>query len=143
MTNASSTPASPATLTALDPRVGVTFARRERGVTHWIEGDYPEDARPDGLFAAFEAAGWVLDAATESIPAYEPWDLDYSLPVGQQGTLRGYKVKGFSLSKPGTGLFTGWKPAEKAGNLREARALMRRFGLTRVPVWTKTLADML
>lgn len=129
--------------TALDPRVGVTFARRERGVTHWIEGDYPEDARPDDLFAAFEAAGWVVDPLMEGVPAYEPMDFDFSLPVGQQGTQRGYKIKQFSLSKRGSALFVGWTPAEKTSNLREARTLMRRFGLTRVPVWTKTLADML
>lgn len=47
----------------------------------------------------------------------------------------------FSLSKPGTAFFTDWTAQEKAANIREARAIMRRFGFTRVPTWSKTLAD--
>lgn len=129
--------------TAIDPRTSLTFARRERSTTHWIEGEYPADARPQALFDAFAAAGWQVDPVTESIPAYEPVDFDFDQPVGQQVIPRGYKVREFALTKPGTDLFTDWTQQEKAANMRQARGLLRRFGFTRVPVWTKTLADML
>ena len=56
---------------------------------------------------------------------------------------RGYRVKDFNLTKAGTALFAGWTDEEKRANMRQARAIFRRFGFTRVPVWTKTLADML
>jgi hypothetical protein len=138
---ATATTAAPA---AIDERVSLTFARRERGIHHWIEGEYPEQARPEALFAAFEAAGWTLDAMQETVPAYEPYDYDYSKPlVGQRAVPRGHKVREFGLTKPGTSTFGGWSAEEKQANMREARAILRRFGFTRVPVWTKTLADML
>lgn len=137
--------AVPADLAAeIDSRVSLTFARRERGIHHWIEGEYPEDARPEALFAAFEAAGWTLDTMMESIPAYEPYDYDYTQPlVGQRAVPRGHKVRDFCLTKPGTGVFGAWTAEEKQTNMRQARTILRGFGFTRVPVWTKTLADML
>lgn len=132
----------PSPTLTLDPRLELTMARKTRGLTHWVEGEYPIDARPDALFAAFEEAGWTLNPTTESIPAFEPLDIDHTLPPGQRARRRGYRVKEFSLTKPGTGLFGGWTEDEKRANLREARALLRRFGFARIPVWTKTWRDL-
>lgn len=130
------------TAAPVDARVELTFARKGSARTHWIEGEYPVDARPAALFAAFEAAGWHLDSATESIPAYQPFDFDDTRPLGQRATLRDYQVKDFVLTKSGTDLFAGWTAEEERENLREARALLRRFGFARVPVWAKTWQDL-
>lgn len=128
---------------SVDPRVSLTFAKRERTNTIWIEGEYPVDARPDALFAAFEAAGWLLDPVHEGIPACEAYDFDYSKPMGQQMVRLGYQVKSFVLSKSGTALFNGQTDDEARAFKTEARRVLRRFGFTRVPTWAKTLTDML
>ncbi len=104
----------------------LTFARRERGTTHWIEGEFSADDRPDELFTDLEAAGWKLDF---ELPPY---------------TLDGVRTVSFSVAGPkGTDLFAGWTTDEKRSFMPQARAILRKHGFHKVPVWKKTLADML
>ena len=93
----------------------LTFARRQHGLTHWIEGEYSGDDKPS-FFADLEAAGWTV--------------IDY----------RGF----FMIDPPrGTDLFAGWNPDEKRTYMKQARSILKKHGFVKVPVWTKTIQDML
>ena len=121
----------------VDARVALTFAKRERGTTFWIEGEYPTDARPDALFEALAEIGMHLDPMGEGIPAYPAFATD--------GGFRrlGYDIKSFTCLGTGTALFGEMTDDEARIMKRRARTVLRRFGFQQVPTWRKTLADML
>lgn len=93
----------------------------------WISGLYDEDAITDSerecveaVCAAFEKAGWEVGR----------YDLDSGYPW-------------WEIGKDGTGLFGGWTDDESRKFMAEARKILRKFGITRVPKKKLTLADML
>lgn len=120
----------------IDPRVALLFASRGNSLTKWIEITYPEDAVPTGLLDRLAAVGFKSDGM--ALPAYEAFD------TSDEGFKpRGYKEISDHLVLRGSGLFGSWTEAEAKDNMRRARAVLRAFGFSRVPVWKKTLADML
>lgn len=111
---------------AIDPSVQITFAHREREKTYWLEFEYPTEVEPHALLTALESEGW------EKTHKHE-W-VEYQT---------GVPTTALTCSKPGTDLFNGWTDDERTTNMARARAILRSFGRTRVPVWSKTLMDML
>jgi hypothetical protein len=112
--------------------LGITFRAKTPYKTWWvsIERDSDEDLSkpvPEGerktaeaIMAALEGAGWTVERYAEGT-AWPMWD----------------------ASKPGSGLFGGWTPEEAKKYMAEARKILRKFGLTKVPKRRLTLADML
>jgi len=118
-----------------DPRIHLTFAKRQGPHrTHWLEIEAPVGAEPIGLFADLRAAGWVESHA--AIPAHQAYDLHTFKPLG-------YSVVERSFSKKGSDLFNAWSAAEAKTNMTQARGILRKHGFERVPVWHKTMQDML
>jgi hypothetical protein len=70
--------------------------------------------------AALADAGWTVESYTEETN-WPTWNAD----------------------KPGSDLFLGWTREEAKANMAEARKILRKFGLTRVPKRRLTLADLL
>lgn len=110
----------------------LTFATRDNDrCNHWIEGEYDADApKPEAFFADMAAIGFIEDASFAALPPYT-------------SSQAGCRIQEFTLSKKGSALFAGWTDEEKRTNMAAARRVMRKHGFTRVPVWRKTLADML
>lgn len=107
----------------------ITFATRDNDrATHWIEGEYDADAKPEEFLADMEAIGFTEDGM--SLPPYTSAEA-------------GCRVQSFHLTKKGTDLFAGWNAEEKRTNMAAARRVMRKHGFVNVPVWRKTLADMM
>jgi len=98
--------------------VTAEFRSKHPHKTLWIDLAWDGD-EPSALLGDLKAAGWV-----EHVP---------SLVAQHEAT----------LSKPGTGLFQGWTPAERKANLAATRRILRRYGLARVPVRKLTLHDLL
>jgi hypothetical protein len=92
----------------------VSFNRREREQTCWIELRFPTAARPQPLLDGLAAIGFVGDGMREAPP------------VNGVETTR--------VSKSGSALFGGWTADEKKANMTEARRVLRNFGFTKVPV---------
>jgi hypothetical protein len=116
-------------------RVRLTFAKRQ-GLqhTHWIEIEAPSDAEPLALYADLRAAGWGENFP--SAPAHQAYDDRTFKPLG-------YTVVEHMFTKPGSDLFKMWNAVEARAFMTQARAILRKHGFERVPVWHKTLADML
>lgn len=115
------------------PTTRLLFACRENHPEHlWIEGDYPAGQRPEELFADLTADGWTIEEFGGPYPGYD----DNYNPLG-------WDVIDFHANKRGTDLFGGWTPEEAKKFRTKARAILRKHGFFRVPVWHKTLADML
>ena len=108
------------------------LASREHSNTLWVEGAYREGFRPDDLFSDFTKAGWSVEEYGLPVQAYDDeWN---RLP---------YSEFDFHINRMGTGLFGGWSPDEEKRFRAEARKIMRKHGFTRVPIWRKTLQDMI
>ena len=115
--------------------IEVTYARRERSNHLWIEGEHATDGDFTALFADLAAIGWTDDSLAP-LPPYTPWIPD--APPAD------YQVQPFSLNRRGTGpLFGEQTPAESERFKAETDAVFARHGLIDVPVWAKTLVDML
>jgi hypothetical protein len=98
--------------------ISISFDRKDKNLTHWITLTYINtDPSPQTIIDALREAGWetARDRGLSDIP-----EIDGELTV--------------SLSRRGSGLFTSWLPDEKKQFLSEARAILRRFGFTRVPI---------
>ena len=108
----------------------LTFATRDvTPMTHWIEGEYDADApKPEAFFADMAALGWTED--TMILPPFTSSEA-------------GCRIQEFVLTKKGEGMFGAWDADEKRTNMAAARRVMRKHGFVRVPVWAKTLGDML
>lgn len=122
----------------VDSRVALTFARRARFNTHWIEMEYPVGAEPTDLLADLAKVGWAPDGM--KVPSMEKvtWDANHVM------TRHGYHVEEIHIVGPhGTDLFGGWSDDEKRVNMAAARKVLRAYGFVKVPVWSKTLQDML
>lgn len=124
----------------VDQRVALTFAAQGNARTKWIEIEFPEDAVPTALFEALAQIGFIERDGMARMPAIPASHYD---AVTHSFTDLGYRKQETHLTKAGTDLFTGWTAEEERANMRAARAVLRRFGFVRVPVWKKTLADML
>lgn len=132
-----------ATATQVDQRVTLTFASKGNSRTRWIEMTYPVDAPPTALLDALAEIGFKEQDGMVALPPYQAHTWDRSLPLGQQYVDLGYRETEVHLTKSGTDLFGGWTAEEQRTNMNQARAIMRRFGFTRVPVWKKSISDML
>lgn len=116
----------------------ITFARRQHGDTHWIEMEYTVGSEPTALLAGLAYYGWKPDGM--GLPPMEKitWDANNVM------IRHGIQVQELLLTGPkGSALFGGWTPEEKRQHMADARKVLRFHGFTRVPVWTKTLQDML
>lgn len=104
-------------------KVAVRFETKGRGpnATLAVSVHHPVKKPPTALFEELNRAGWN---ETFDLPPYSG-------------------IKERSFFKPGTGLFTGWTPKEAKEYRTEARKILRGFGFVRVPIWYKTLADLL
>jgi hypothetical protein len=112
--------------------LGIEFQAKHPYNTWWlaIRRDLNSDAEkpvPPGelataraICAAFEQEGWSVESFAEDTD-WPSWD----------------------ICKDGTGLFNAWTKYETKRNMAEARKILRKFGLTRVPKRRLTLADML
>jgi hypothetical protein len=121
--------------TPATPRVRLTFAKRQGpDRTTWLEIEAPSDAEPVALYADLRAAGWSEDYP--SSPAHQAYDDRAFKPLG-------YTVIERFFTKPGSDMFKRWNDAEARAFMPQARAILRKHGFERVPVWHKTLADML
>ena len=105
-----------------NPDVTVSFNRRQREQTCWIELYFPVDAEPTEMLAALAEVGFAPDGMREPPP------LD--------------GVQAAHLIKHGSDLFGGWTDAEKRENMKAARAVLRRFGSTGVPVNALSYFDL-
>ena len=121
-----------------DPRTHITFAKRQStgaiSRTCWLEIEAPVGAEPVGLFADLRAAGWA--EAHAALPAHQAYDARTFKPLG-------YSVVERTFTKRGSGTFTTWTEAEAKTNMTQARGILRKHGFERVPVWHKTIQDML
>lgn len=118
-----------------DPRVRLTFARREgQDRTHWLEIEAPFDAEPAALYNDLKTAGWI--ESLPAMPAHPAYDERTFKPLG-------YQVCERVFVRHGSDTFRMWSQAEAKAWLPQARGILRRHGFERVPVWRKTLADML
>jgi hypothetical protein len=133
------------TPTAVDPRVGLAFKHREHSQTTWLCIEYPTDAEPTALFDALRAIGWSDDHRwTAPLPPVAARDWGTPDPVaGTPWTDLGYMIGSIDFMKDGSDVFGGWTDDEKRSFLPAARAVLRRFGFTRVPNYALTLADLL
>ena len=122
-------------MSTADPRTRLTFAKRQGpDRTHWLEIEAPADAEPITLYTDLRAAGWTEKYPPP--PAHQAYDDHTFKPLG-------YMVVERFFTKPGTDMFKMWNDAEARAFMPAARAILRKHGFTRVPVWHKTLADML
>ena len=120
---------------ATDPRTTLTFAKRQGpDKTHWLEIEAPTGAEPAALYADLRAAGWV--ERHPAAPAHMAYDDRTFKPLG-------YQVVERQFTKKGSQMFTMWTDAEARIFMPQARAILKRHGFERVPVWNKTLQDML
>lgn len=120
----------------VDPRTTITFATKSPHRTAWIEITHPVDAIPQGLLDDLAEVGFARDARFHTLPPYPGVDANYN-PTG-------YDVQEVMLASPaGTDLFSGWTADEARTHMAAARRVMRRHGVTGVPVWRKTLHDLL
>jgi len=112
--------------------LGIEFQAKAPYSTWWLairrdlKSDHRKPIPPKELniareiCAAFEKAGWTAEGYAEGTD-YPFWD----------------------ISKEGSGLFGDWTKDEAKRNMAEARKILRKFGLTKVPKHRMTLADML
>jgi hypothetical protein len=112
--------------------LGIEFQSKSPYATWWIsiqrdisKGiDEPildvERQKANAIMAALADAGWTVEAYAEET-GWPTWD----------------------ASKPGSDLFEGWTPEEAKKYMAEARKILRKFGLTKVPKRRLTLADLL
>ena len=120
----------------VDPRTKITFATKAPNRTAWIEIEYPVDAAPQGLLDDLATVGFAHDTRFHTLPPCPGVDENYN-PAG-------YDVQEVILSGPaGTDLFSGWTADEARTHMAAARRVMRRHEVTGVPVWRKTLHDLL
>ena len=102
----------------------VRFATKHPKTTNWIEVQWSVDAgEPTELFDALAEIGFVSDGFMDPPPFDGKMDR--------------------SVSKSGSGLFGGWVDEERSRFMREARAVLRRFGFTRVPVYTYSAMELI
>lgn len=139
MTDSITTPdqTSPTVLDrGVDPRTKVTFATKHPNITAWLEIEYPLDAVPQGLLDDLAEVGFAQDSRCAPLPPCPGVDGHYNLT--------GYLVQDVHLGGPaGTDLFAGWTKDEARVHMRNARRVLRKHGLTNVPVWRKTWRDLI
>lgn len=123
----------------VDERVSLTFAAQGNGSTKWIEIQFPTENPPTSMLEALAEIGFAPNPHHMRLPAYTVFAHN---AAGEYVPL-GYRAQEEMLVKSGGGLFGGWTAEEERTNMRIARAVLRRFGFTRVPVWKKTPADMM
>jgi hypothetical protein len=121
--------------TAVDPRIELCFASKLPHTTCWIEIEAPADNEPAALYAALRAGGWA-ESGIANLPPATKFD-----PA--TGKSAGYQYRERIFTRPGSQIFGIWSPEEKRRFMTEARAIFRRFGITRIPTWRKSLQDML
>jgi len=112
--------------------LGIEFQAKPPYNTWWVSirrNDYKDLDKPvpqkeldivREVCAAFAEEGWTVESFAEDTD-WPSWD----------------------IGKDGTGLFNEWTNYEAKRNMAEARKILRKFGLTRVPKRRLTLADML
>jgi hypothetical protein len=91
----------------------VAFESKAPHTTCLISLDYPEAAPPTDLIQALAEVGFAPDGLAGLPP------LDGRAEV--------------QLVKRGSDLFGGWTAEEQTQNMRQARAVLKRFGFARVP----------
>ena len=138
---APNTTPAPAASTALsrgvDPRTFITFATKHPNRTAWIEIEYPVDTVPQGLLDDLAAVGFAQNTRFVTLGPAEAYDR----ATGQN---LGYISQEVTLAAPpGTGLFGSWTDDEGRTHMAAARRVFRKHGVTRVPVWRKTLHDLI
>ena len=121
-------------MSTADPRTSLTFASKVPYTTNWLEVEAPADAEPTAMYAELAAAGWVEQRP--GLPPHMAYDQETFKPLG-------YQVVERTFFCPGSDHFQLWKKDEAKKFMAAARAILARYGFTRVPVWRKTLQDML
>lgn len=122
--------------TPVGPRVLMTFASKTPYHTNWLEIEAPADAEPIELYAALGAISWNEGQTYAALPPYPKFDLETMTDLG-------YQVQERHFARPGSAPFGGWTADERKAFMTEARAVLRHFGFTNVPLWRKTWQDML
>jgi hypothetical protein len=94
----------------------------QRDISKDLDKPIPESERQtaEAIMAALADKGWTVESYAEET-GWPTWD----------------------ASKPGSDLFGGWTPEEAKKFMAEARKILRKFGLTKVPKRRLTLADLL
>lgn len=101
------------------------FASKPPHKTCWIELSFDVDDPPNNLLHELEKAGWSETEKSHRVPP-----------------LNGRQEMWLNPPK-GSGLFGGWNDDERKKHMSSARRILRKYGLTKVPHWKKTLVDML
>jgi len=105
------------------PDLGLCFESKDKG-TNWLSIVHEEENEATkAIVADFLAAGWELPRFACAPP------LDGVVET--------------TLGKKGAGLFGGWTDVERKANMKEARAILRRHGITGVKLYQLTLQDLL
>ena len=100
----------------------------------WVDANY----EPIELYAALEKIGWKRT----NVPPAPPIAAKYCY-AGRYGKDDDTPVIEHYYEKQGSSLFNGWTPEELKKNVPAARAALRKFGFTRIPHRSLTLADCL
>lgn len=100
----------------------ISFVSKDPHSTPWIEIQFPSKDRPTKLIEGLAGIGFRSELP--SVPS-----------------LNG--VQTIELVKHGTGIFGSWTPEEYKVYMREARALLRRYGFCNVPRKRLTPMDLL
>jgi hypothetical protein len=107
----------------MHPETTALFGSKHPHHTNWLELAYPEDHPPTELIEALRAVGWQHDGFPDPPP------------------LNG--IMNTTIGRRGTSLFGGWQPEERKQFMREARAVLRRFGFTGVSIHKYTFQELI
>lgn len=111
-----------------DHQTYLTFASKSPHKTRWLVISFMEDTEPTALIDDLRDAGWARENAS-------------LLPLIEFPTLNGRKE--IDLSAKGSDIFGYWTVDERKMHMANARKALRKHGITGVPHWKMTLADMM
>lgn len=118
-----------------DQKLALAFVHRDSRATRWIEGTCLSTARPEAMFADFEAKGWTVSTA-DSHDIHDAF-IDGTFVYTARALID------FCISKKGTDFNGGWTGPEALKFLGEARRILRKHGHFQVPTWSKGWAEAL
>ncbi len=110
-------------------KVRVQFQSQEPHTTPHLKLWVPANDEPKAIYAALEKIGWerVDTDAMMAPPVKAKYCYD-----GGYGKDDDTLIVEHYFEKQGSDLFNGWTPEERRKNVPAARAVLRKFGFTRI-----------
>lgn len=123
--------------------VAVRFASKTPHATNWLEIAAPVSTPLDALLADLADAGW--DHAEQPAPPYPGTRVedDPTALLGFRHIPLGYDIKEITVFAPGSGLFGGWTPDERAEHMAAAMRVLTGYGFADVPTDELGITDLI